>query len=534
MHGGFTEQQRGDRVADAILDGTGGSVAIPDRQTLINAQFERAGDSLKIVAESGKVFLISDYFKSDRPAPLVSPDGGAMPGEAVLAIVGPRAPYQYAQAGAPAAGAPATGGGQPQIGAVDKVSGNVTVIRNGASVTLNAGDQILKSDVIQTGAGGSVVIMMIDGTALTLGASTRMAMNEFSFEPNSANNSSLLNLLQGSFVFVAGQMAPNGGLNIATPVATMGIRGTEGGADCTALCTIIATQGTFELRTSTGQLIGTVTVGAPLQVSPTAPGQTPQVIVVDVTTVAPALFQMAAQLSQAYSQMSVPTPAPPAGPQTPNPIPQNNPSGGSSTDPRLIQNDAAPPPPAPAAPPQQVVVVVNQPQGPPLTVTFTPAGPNPPPMSNQAPVVVNGIGNVVIDEDTPWTFPVLTGPNGVFKDPENADLALTATMADGSALPNWLTFTNGVFSGTPPQDVFGQVNLMVTASDGQSSVAVIFTLTVRSVNDAPVAVADTLAATEDAAWLVPGFTDTEFRCHAGTGGGLWNGSDMRESSSLRR
>jgi len=45
---------------------------------------------------------------------------------------------------------------------------------------------------------------------------------------------------------------------------------------------------------------------------------------------------------------------------------------------------------------------------------------------------------------------------------------------------------------------------------------------------------DTLDGGAGHDWLVPGFTDTEFRCHAGTGGGLWNGSDMRESSSLRR
>ena len=105
---------------------------------------------------------------------MLGPDGATLSGDAVAALAGPRAPNQYAQAGAPAAST-----GQPQIGAVDKVTGNVTVLRNGASVTLNVGDQILKGDVIQTGTGSSTAIIMVDGTALNLGASTRMAMSEF-------------------------------------------------------------------------------------------------------------------------------------------------------------------------------------------------------------------------------------------------------------------------------------------------------------------------------------------------------------------
>ena len=82
-----------------------------------------------------------------------------------------RAPGQYAQAsGSPAAGAVSS------IGTVNKIAGSVTVLRNGVAVTLNVGDQILKSDVVQTGAGSSIAIILIDGTLLNLGAATRMAM----------------------------------------------------------------------------------------------------------------------------------------------------------------------------------------------------------------------------------------------------------------------------------------------------------------------------------------------------------------------
>ena len=49
------------------------------------------------------------------------------------------------------------------------------------------------------------------------------------YEPNSAANGALFSLVEGTFAFVAGQVAHTGeGLKINTPIATMGIRGTVG------------------------------------------------------------------------------------------------------------------------------------------------------------------------------------------------------------------------------------------------------------------------------------------------------------------
>src|SRR4029079_17373800 len=69
-------------------------------------------------------------------------------------------------------------------------------------------------------------------------------------------------------------------------------------------------------------------------------------------------------------------------------------------------------------------------------------------------------------------------------------LTLAASMADGSALPNWMNFdaVTGTFSGTPPSDANGLVLLKVLASDGATAVANLFSLDVVPVNDAPVVV----------------------------------------------
>ena len=86
----------------------------------------------------------------------------------------------------------------------------------------------------------------------------------------------------------------------------------------------------------------------------------------------------------------------------------------------------------------------------------------------------------------------------------SANLTYTATLANGSPLPAWLGFnaSTRTFSGTPPQDINGSVDLKVTASDGSLSVSDTFTLTIDPVNDAPVVrtpIADQTTP-EDTAW----------------------------------
>jgi hypothetical protein len=79
---------------------------------------------------------------------------------------------------------------------------------------------VYKSDVIQTGANSSCGVSFPDGTALNLVANTRMALNEYSFDANSNSNQALFSLVQGTFAFVAGQVAHTGDMKIETPVAT--------------------------------------------------------------------------------------------------------------------------------------------------------------------------------------------------------------------------------------------------------------------------------------------------------------------------
>ncbi len=104
---------------------------------------------------------------------------------------------------------------------------------------------------------------------------------------------------------------------------------------------------------------------------------------------------------------------------------------------------------------------------------------------NQAPVVASPIVDPVINEDTSLSFQL---PAGTFSDPDGDPLTLSATLADGSALPSWLTFdaVTATFSGTPPANYNGQIAVKVTADDSDLAVSDTFTLFVKAVNDAPV------------------------------------------------
>ena len=115
-----------------------------------------------------------------------------------------------------------------------------------------------------------------------------------------------------------------------------------------------------------------------------------------------------------------------------------------------------------------------------MTVNITP--------QNDAPVVANSIANQASAEDSSLSFQV---PENTFTDIDGDTLTYSATLADGSALPDWLSFNAGsrTFSGTPDNEDVGTLNLKVTASDPDGEIAEAqFNLDITNVNDGPVQV----------------------------------------------
>jgi hypothetical protein len=199
------------------------SVTIPDAHFLFHADFKRAGSDLILTGEDGHRVVVSGYFKHEHLPALLSPDGGALTGDVVEALVGSQAPdqyAQYAQAGTPVQTSPLA------IGRVALVEGGATAFRNGVPVSLNVGDVVIKGDVIQTAGNSAVGVTFSDGTTFSLSSNARMVLNDFVYSPGGSASSALVSLVQGSITFVAGEVAHTGDMRVSTPVATMGIRGT--------------------------------------------------------------------------------------------------------------------------------------------------------------------------------------------------------------------------------------------------------------------------------------------------------------------
>ncbi len=98
---------------------------------------------------------------------------------------------------------------------------------------------------------------------------------------------------------------------------------------------------------------------------------------------------------------------------------------------------------------------------------------------NDAPTVANPIVDRSAPTGAAFTFTVSTN---TFADVDLGDmLTYSATLANGSALPAWLSFNNTThtFSGTPSSGDAGLLNIKVTATDaGSLSVSDLFDLTV--------------------------------------------------------
>lgn len=117
---------------------------------------------------------------------------------------------------------------------------------------------------------------------------------------------------------------------------------------------------------------------------------------------------------------------------------------------------------------------------------------------NEAPTRVTAIPDQVLSEGRSWSYTV---PANTFSDLDaGTTLTYSATLANGDPLPLWLSFntTTRTFSGTPPADVNGPVDLTITASDQALSVSDTFRLTIAPLNDAPVALGESVSVFEDA------------------------------------
>jgi hypothetical protein len=121
------------------------------------------------------------------------------------------------------------GGDDAPAGSVKNVTGQASVLRSGAAAPLKPGDRVFEKDVLITGKGGSLGLILRDNSTLSLGPSSRLVVERFLFAPEKGALAQVLRLSRGSMAAVSGEIVK---LNpevakVETPLYTIGIRGTH-------------------------------------------------------------------------------------------------------------------------------------------------------------------------------------------------------------------------------------------------------------------------------------------------------------------
>ena len=115
------------------------------------------------------------------------------------------------------------------VGKVEYTEGAATVVRQARETTLRPGDGIFQNDELSTHAGSKLLVLFVDGTHASLGENADLVVDTFVYNPGGGENNAVLKIVSGAARFVAGALekADAKALKIETPVASIGIRGTD-------------------------------------------------------------------------------------------------------------------------------------------------------------------------------------------------------------------------------------------------------------------------------------------------------------------
>jgi len=90
----------------------------------------------------------------------------------------------------------------------------------------HSGDPVAFKELLETLQQSGMLVRFTDGSKLTLGAESKVLVDDFVFDPANPTSKALISLPAGKLRYVTGSM-PKGQTTIDTPTATMVLRGTN-------------------------------------------------------------------------------------------------------------------------------------------------------------------------------------------------------------------------------------------------------------------------------------------------------------------
>jgi hypothetical protein len=117
---------------------------------------------------------------------------------------------------------------QQAIGAVSRIQGTASGMHGGATEALGLRSSVFLNEVVSTADAARLEVTFVDGTRLTLGEKAKLTLDSYVFNP-AADRGTIKFAVVGAFRFLSGQLSKlaSADVNLTTPVAIVGIRGTE-------------------------------------------------------------------------------------------------------------------------------------------------------------------------------------------------------------------------------------------------------------------------------------------------------------------
>ena len=95
----------------------------------------------------------------------------------------------------------------------------------GSTTTLTIGARVLHKERIHTSPTGSVQLLFLDKSTLSIAPNTTLVIDEFVYDPAAKSGHMLTKLTQGTLQYIGGELSRQGAVTVETPAAVIGIRG---------------------------------------------------------------------------------------------------------------------------------------------------------------------------------------------------------------------------------------------------------------------------------------------------------------------
>ena len=115
------------------------------------------------------------------------------------------------------------------IGHIQTLKGSVSILRGNLTIPAAIKVTVNRGDLVRTSKDGSVGIVLLDDTTLSLGPNSELIIKDYAFDPKEEKFAFLARMVKGTFSYISGligKLSPNS-VQLEIPDATIAVRGTK-------------------------------------------------------------------------------------------------------------------------------------------------------------------------------------------------------------------------------------------------------------------------------------------------------------------